>query len=60
MITTKDLYLQYAKLERLWELINIKKDLRNLKKIYLNADIDYPDFSLKVAKKKSIQICKIL
>jgi len=31
MITTKDLYLQYAKLERLWELINIKKDLRNLK-----------------------------
>ena len=31
-----------------------------LKKIYLNADIDYPDFSLKVAKKnqyRSVKFC---
>jgi len=31
MLTTKNLYLQYEKLERLWNLINIKKDLRILK-----------------------------
>ena len=31
MITTKELYLQFEKLERLWQLINIKKDLRVLK-----------------------------
>ena len=31
MVTTKELYLQYEKLERFWKLINIKKDLRTLK-----------------------------
>ena len=31
MLTTKNLYLEYEKLERLWKLINIKKDLRILK-----------------------------
>ena len=31
MITTQELYLQFEKLERLWKLISIKKDLRILK-----------------------------
>lgn len=32
MITTSDLYIQYDELEKLWKLINIKRNLRLLKK----------------------------
>jgi len=31
MLTTNDLYKQYAELEELWIKINIKKDLKLLK-----------------------------
>jgi hypothetical protein len=31
MLTTNDLYKQYAELEELWKKINIKKDLRLFK-----------------------------
>lgn len=33
MITTSDLYIQYNELEKLWKIINIKRDLRLLKKV---------------------------
>ena len=32
MLTTSDLYIQYNELEKLWKLINIKRDLILLKK----------------------------